>query len=141
MNQGLLISGARIYDPAGDVHQPVAADVLVEGATIRAVGARAKELAAGAMEIDAAIDETRRRTRAYAKRQVTWLRAERNVHWVDAGNPLGIETVYGLARHLQALSERLGQTTSCRHCPAQVHLLCADRSNQCAQQIGLKDGA
>ncbi len=33
-----------------------------------------------------AIAETRRRTRAYAKRQMTWLRSERNVHWVDAGN-------------------------------------------------------
>lgn len=33
-----------------------------------------------------AIAETRRRTRAYAKRQRTWLRAERNVHWLDASN-------------------------------------------------------
>ena len=31
-----------------------------------------------------AIAETRRRTRAYAKRQMTWLRSERNVHWIDA---------------------------------------------------------
>jgi tRNA dimethylallyltransferase len=30
-----------------------------------------------------AVAETRRRTRAYAKRQRTWLRSERNVHWVD----------------------------------------------------------
>jgi tRNA dimethylallyltransferase len=40
----------------------------------------------GKMEIDAAIEETRRRTRAYAKRQVTWLRAERNVHWLDVAD-------------------------------------------------------
>jgi tRNA A37 N6-isopentenylltransferase MiaA len=33
-----------------------------------------------------AIAETRRRTRAYAKRQMTWLRAERNVHWVSAAD-------------------------------------------------------
>jgi tRNA dimethylallyltransferase len=33
-----------------------------------------------------AIAETRRRTRAYAKRQMTWLRSERNVHWLDATN-------------------------------------------------------
>lgn len=33
-----------------------------------------------------AIAETRRRTRAYAKRQMTWLRSERNVHWVDAAD-------------------------------------------------------
>jgi tRNA dimethylallyltransferase len=41
----------------------------------------------GAMALDAAISETKRRTRAYAKRQLTWLRSERNVHWIDAGNP------------------------------------------------------
>lgn len=33
-----------------------------------------------------AIAETKRRTRAYAKRQMTWLRSERNVQWVDATN-------------------------------------------------------
>ena len=39
---------------------------------------------AGEMDVDAARAETRRRTRAYAKRQMTWLRSERNVHWLDA---------------------------------------------------------
>jgi len=34
-----------------------------------------------------AIAETKRRTRAYAKRQMTWLRSERNVHWLDAASP------------------------------------------------------
>jgi len=38
----------------------------------------------GTMTIDDAMRETRRRTRAYSKRQMTWLRSERNVHWVDA---------------------------------------------------------
>ena len=33
-----------------------------------------------------AMAETRRRTRAYAKRQMTWLRSERNVHWLDAAD-------------------------------------------------------
>jgi tRNA dimethylallyltransferase len=37
----------------------------------------------GEMSIDAAIAETKRRTRAYAKRQMTWLRSERNVQWID----------------------------------------------------------
>ena len=41
----------------------------------------------GTMAPDAAVAETKRRTRAYAKRQLTWLRAERNVHWLEAGNP------------------------------------------------------
>jgi tRNA dimethylallyltransferase len=47
-----------------------------------------KEAAAvvrGEMTEADAVAETRRRTRAYAKRQVTWLRSERNVHWLDAG--------------------------------------------------------
>ena len=46
-----------------------------------------KEAAAvvhGTMTEAAAIEETKRRTRAYAKRQMTWLRSERNVHWLDA---------------------------------------------------------
>jgi tRNA dimethylallyltransferase len=33
-----------------------------------------------------AVAETRRRTRSYAKRQMTWLRSERNVQWIDAGD-------------------------------------------------------
>ena len=45
-----------------------------------------KEAAAvvrGEMALADAVAETRRRTRAYAKRQMTWLRSERNVHWVQ----------------------------------------------------------
>lgn len=38
----------------------------------------------GEMTQTEAMAETRRRTRAYAKRQMTWLRSERNVQWVDA---------------------------------------------------------
>jgi tRNA dimethylallyltransferase len=40
----------------------------------------------GELTLDAAIAETKRRTRAYAKRQMTWLRSERNVHWLDASD-------------------------------------------------------
>ena len=46
-----------------------------------------KEAAAvvrGDIALDTAIAETKRRTRAYAKRQMTWLRSERNVQWLDA---------------------------------------------------------
>lgn len=48
-----------------------------------------KEAAAvvrGEMAESDAIEETKRRTRAYAKRQMTWLRSERNVQWIDSGN-------------------------------------------------------
>lgn len=46
-----------------------------------------KEAAAvvrGELTRDEAIAETKRRTRAYAKRQRTWLRSERNVQWLPA---------------------------------------------------------
>jgi tRNA dimethylallyltransferase len=46
----------------------------------------AAALIAGEITTAAAIDETRRRTRAYAKRQMTWLRSERNMHWIDAAD-------------------------------------------------------
>jgi tRNA dimethylallyltransferase len=53
----------------------------------QAIGYReAEEVVAGRMTEQAAIAETSRRTRAYAKRQMTWLRAERNVHWVSAAD-------------------------------------------------------
>ncbi|HUP45284.1 MAG TPA: tRNA (adenosine(37)-N6)-dimethylallyltransferase MiaA [Thermoanaerobaculia bacterium] len=38
----------------------------------------------GERDLPSAIAETKRRTRAYAKRQMTWLRSERNVQWIDA---------------------------------------------------------
>lgn len=52
-----------------------------------------KEAAAvieGRMPREEAIRETARRTRAYAKRQMTWLRAERNMHWLEATTPEGV---------------------------------------------------
>src|SRR5260370_37797399 len=53
----------------------------------QAIGYReAAAVVAGRMTEPGAIAETRRRTRAYAKRQMTWLRAERNVHWVSAAD-------------------------------------------------------
>jgi tRNA dimethylallyltransferase len=53
-----------------------------------AIGYReAAGVAAGEIRTAEAIAETKRRTRAYAKRQMTWLRAERNVHWVEVTTP------------------------------------------------------
>ena len=48
--------------------------------------AEAAAVVAGEMDLTAAIAETKRRTRAYAKRQMTWLRSERNVHWIEAAD-------------------------------------------------------
>jgi tRNA dimethylallyltransferase len=50
----------------------------------RAIGyAEAAAVVMGEMDANTAAAETKRRTRAYAKRQMTWLRAERNVQWID----------------------------------------------------------
>lgn len=38
----------------------------------------------GSMHLDQAMTETRRRTRSYAKRQMTWLRSEPGMHWLDS---------------------------------------------------------
>ena len=52
-----------------------------------AIGYReAVGLLTGQISSHAAISETKRRTRAYAKRQMTWLRSERNMHWIDAAD-------------------------------------------------------
>ncbi|HVT44202.1 MAG TPA: tRNA (adenosine(37)-N6)-dimethylallyltransferase MiaA [Thermoanaerobaculia bacterium] len=42
----------------------------------------------GESTLQEAIAETRRRTRAYAKRQMTWLRGEPSVHWIERGEEL-----------------------------------------------------
>lgn len=43
----------------------------------------------GEVTLEEAKQEARRRTRAYAKRQMTWLRGEADVEWIDAsGGPL-----------------------------------------------------
>ena len=47
----------------------------------------AAAVVAGTMTEVAAIAETQRRTRAYAKRQMTWLRAEPDVQWLEATHP------------------------------------------------------
>jgi tRNA dimethylallyltransferase len=46
--------------------------------------AEACRVIAGEVGMGEAIRETKRRARSYAKRQMTWLRSERNVHWIDA---------------------------------------------------------
>ena len=52
-----------------------------------AIGYReAAAVVTGELDLERAVTETKRRTRAYAKRQMTWLRTERNVHWIDAAD-------------------------------------------------------
>lgn len=46
----------------------------------------AAAVVAAEIDLAAAIEETKRRTRAYAKRQMTWLKSEQNVQWLDAAD-------------------------------------------------------
>ena len=64
---GLLANYPRTARPFGAIGYTEAAAVVM-----------------GEMDTNGAIAETKRRTRAYAKRQMTWLRAERNVQWIEA---------------------------------------------------------
>jgi tRNA dimethylallyltransferase len=61
--------------------------------------AEAVMVAMGEMNADTAIAETKRRTRAYAKRQMTWLRSERNVQWIEVAS--GNETFAAATRLLE----------------------------------------
>lgn len=68
------------------------------GRPFGAIGyAEAMKVVTGELDVQAAIAETQRRTRAYAKRQMTWLRAESNVHWLDATDG---ETTFRAAQRL-----------------------------------------
>jgi tRNA dimethylallyltransferase len=51
---------------------------------------------AGELHEKEAIAETKRRTRAYAKRQMTWLRAEPRMHWLDASDPATLDNALQL---------------------------------------------
>jgi tRNA dimethylallyltransferase len=52
-----------------------------------AIGYReAAAVVSSEMALPEAIAETQRRTRAYAKRQMTWLRSDRNVQWLPAAD-------------------------------------------------------
>jgi tRNA dimethylallyltransferase len=44
----------------------------------------AARVLSGQINLEEAVAETKRRSRAYAKRQITWLRSEHNVHWISA---------------------------------------------------------
>lgn len=48
----------------------------------------ATDLVEGRIDRAEAIAATVRRTRAYSRRQMTWLRAERDVQWLDASGPI-----------------------------------------------------
>lgn len=49
--------------------------------------AEAAAVVMGEINLASAAAETKRRTRAYAKRQMTWLRSERNMQWIEVTTP------------------------------------------------------
>lgn len=59
--------------------------------------AEAVAVVMGEMDLGPAVAETKRRTRAYAKRQMTWLRSERNVHWIEVSS---VEETFAAAMRL-----------------------------------------
>jgi tRNA dimethylallyltransferase len=62
--------------------------------------AEAVAVVMGEMDVATAAAETKRRTRAYAKRQMTWLRSERNVQWIDVTAPVAIDAAFDAAMQL-----------------------------------------
>lgn len=64
-----------------------------------------KELSAwmrGEMGRDEAIELWKRRTRNYAKRQETWFRREKDVHWIDVSNETSDSVLAQAAAHIES---------------------------------------
>ena len=62
----------------------LAQEYSTKGRPFEAIGYReALMVIGGQIELAEAISETKRRTRLYAKRQMTWLRSEQNLRWID----------------------------------------------------------
>lgn len=75
-----------------------------EARAFSSIGYReAVQVVSGTMTREQAIAETQRRTRAYAKRQLTWLRSERGMHWITATGPAA-STASAIHTHLQESS-------------------------------------
>ena len=69
----------------------LAADGLAEAAAVkRAIGyPQAMAVVRGEMSVEAAIEETAKLSRHYAKRQWTWFRAEKSVEWLKSWDEAG----------------------------------------------------
>ncbi len=67
-----------------EVRGLLAAGVPENAKPFEAVGySEALAVVRGEMTLEAAIDSTQRRTRHYAKRQMTWFRRERGIQWFN----------------------------------------------------------
>lgn len=83
MTAGLLDEVRQLYT-RGDLHPGLP--------SIRAVGYRQLwEHLAGRLSHSTAVEHAIIATRQYAKRQITWLRSEKNLGWLDARSPDALE--------------------------------------------------
>ena len=73
---------------------------LREGPTAsRAIGySQAIAVADGVSTLEAAVEETARATRRYARRQESWFRADPRITWLDAGHPGLVERAVAVIR-------------------------------------------
>jgi len=81
-------------------------DLLASGIPASATAMQAigyKEFVAaldGRMTVEEAADEVRKASRHYAKRQLTWFRRNKNIHWLTRKNGEGSEEILEKARRL-----------------------------------------
>ena len=54
----------------------------------------------GSITIEAAADQVRQSSRRYAKRQLTWFRRNKNIHWLRRSKTVGSEEILSQARQL-----------------------------------------
>jgi tRNA dimethylallyltransferase len=55
---------------------------------------------AGRSTIEAAADQVRQSSRRYAKRQLTWFRRNKSIHWLRRSKTVGSEEILSAARQV-----------------------------------------
>ena len=55
---------------------------------------------AGRSTIEAAADQVRQSSRRYAKRQLTWFRRNKSIHWLRRSKTVGSEEILSAARRI-----------------------------------------
>ncbi len=93
-----------------ETRQLLAAGYSIDSKAMHSVGYKqAMQVLAGQLPLQDAIHQCIDRTRQYAKRQMTWFRAERNVVWLNGFGTEGDVQLRAFAlvqSHLQSLSEK-----------------------------------
>ena len=82
-----------------EVRRIMASGVPVDAHALKAIGYRqVVELLEGECDLETAIDNTKRSSRKFAKRQLTWLRGllEGDLHWVPPAEKGGVPAITDL---------------------------------------------